>query len=96
MRLVSVGPSSRPSKKLVATFEINGRKKTTHFGARGMADYTITHDPHQRARYRERHQKDLETGDPTRAGLLAWFILWGDSTSRKKNIKAFKRKFRLQ
>ena len=38
----------------MAVFDNNGRKKTTHFGAKGMDDYTITHDANQRDRYRAR------------------------------------------
>ena len=73
----------------------NGRKKTTHFGAAGMDDYTKTHDKDQRERYKTRHAKDLETGDPTRAGLLSYYILWGESTSMKTNIASYKKKFNL-
>ena len=94
MRLVSVVASEKPEKKLVATFEHDGRTKRTHFGAKGMDDYTLTHDKDQRDRYRSRHRKDLK-GDPTAAGELAWHILWGESTSRSANIQAYKRKFNL-
>ena len=80
----------------MATFETDsGRTKTTHFGARGMDDYTLTHNKEQRERYRERHQKDLRTGDPTRAGFLSYWILWGNSTSVAKNLEAYKRKYNL-
>ena len=70
MRLISIKPSTRPGKKLVALFDNDGRSKTVHFGASGMDDYTKTGDKEQRERYRTRHAKDLETGDPTRAGFL--------------------------
>ncbi len=43
----------------------DGKTKTTHFGAAGMDDYTLTKDKEQRKRYRERHKKDLSTKDPT-------------------------------
>jgi hypothetical protein len=82
-------------KKYTAVFEINGRRKTVHFGARGMDDYTITHDKEQRDRYRQRHQKDLHTSDPTRAGYLSYYLLWGNSTSLRANIQAYKRQFHL-
>jgi hypothetical protein len=95
MKLLSLTESTKPDKKLMAVFERDGRKKTTHFGARGMDDYTKTHDKEQRERYRTRHAKDLETADPTRAGFLSYYILWGDSTSRAANIASFKRKFNL-
>ena len=95
MKLLKIGKSDKPDKKLMATFETEGRTKTTHFGSKGMDDYTITKDKEQRDRYRQRHKKDLDTKDPTRAGYLSWYILWGDSTSRQENIKTFKNKFNL-
>ena len=79
----------------MAIFENNGRRKTTHFGAKGMDDYTITNDKEQRARYRQRHKKDLDTKDPTRAGFLSYYLLWGDSTSLQENIRTFKSRFGL-
>jgi hypothetical protein len=60
-----------------------------------MDDYTLTHDKDQRERYRKRHEKDLQTRDPTKPGFLSYYILWGNSTSRQQNIQAFKRKFHL-
>jgi len=96
MKLLELKESTKAGKKLMAVFESdNGRKKTTHFGAAGMDDYTLTKDKEQRDRYRTRHKKDLETGDPTRAGFLSYYILWGDSTSRAANISAYKKRFNL-
>ncbi len=93
---MTIKPSSKPNKKLMAIFtKDNGRTKTTHFGAKGMDDYTKTKDTSQRARYRQRHQKDLQTNDPTRAGFLSYYILWGNSTSRQENIKNYKKRFNL-
>tara|TARA_A100000171_G_C2137265_1_gene151329 strand:- start:3423 stop:3713 length:291 start_codon:yes stop_codon:yes gene_type:complete len=94
---VVIKPSTKPNKKLMAIFtKDNGRTKTTHFGAKGMDDYTITKSKEQRKRYRDRHKKDLQTNDPTRAGFLSYYILWGDSTSRKENIKNYKKRFNLK
>jgi hypothetical protein len=96
MKLQSITESDKPDKKLKAVFlQDNGRTKTTHFGAKGMDDYTKTHDKEQRERYRTRHAKDLQTGDPTRGGYLSMEILWGASTSRAANIAAYKRKHNL-
>jgi hypothetical protein len=96
MKLLSVKPSTKSDKKYMATFENdNGRKKTTHFGASGMDDYTKTHDRAQRDRYRTRHAKDLQTGDATRAGHLSYYLLWGDSTSLQTNVSAYKKRFNL-
>jgi hypothetical protein len=95
MKLVSITESPKTDKKLMAVFDNDGRKKTVHFGAKGMDDYTITKDKEQRERYRTRHAKDLTTKDPSRAGFLSYYILWGDSTSRATNISSYKRRFNL-
>jgi hypothetical protein len=93
MKLVSITKSDRDGKKYKAVFE--DPKKTTHFGQSGADDYTITKNKEQRDRYRERHKKDLKTNDPSRAGYLSMGILWGDSTSLRKNIEDYKRRFKL-
>jgi hypothetical protein len=55
----------------------DGRKKHTDFGAKGMDDYTLTKNKEeQRRHYRQRHEKDLRTGDPTKAGFLSYYLLW--------------------
>ena len=96
MKLVSITPSDKPDKKYVAKFQTDsGRSKSVHFGAAGMDDYTKTKDKEQRERYRTRHAKDLTTNDPTKAGYLSYYILWGDSTNLQTNIKAYKNKFNL-
>jgi hypothetical protein len=93
---VVIKKSDKAGKKLMATFtKDNGRTKTTYFGSAGMDDYTLTKDKEQRARYRQRHKKDLQTKDPTRAGYLSYYILWGDSTSRQENIRSYKKRFNL-
>ncbi len=93
MKIV-VSNSTNKDKKLMAQFFDGDKKiKTTHFGAKGMDDYTLTGDKKAREKYRVRHKKDLDTKDPTRAGYLSYYILWGDSTSRDKNIKDYKKRF---
>ena len=91
-----ISNSDNKNKKLKAVFtDKDGKTTTTHFGAKGMDDYTITKDKKQRTQYRRRHKKDLKTGDYKRAGYLSYYILWGDSTSRKINIDSYKRRFKL-
>lgn len=95
-KLVKLKPSHLAEKKYDAVFETDaGRTKTVPFGAAGMDDYTITHDKEQRERYRTRHKKDLATGDPTRPGLLSYYILWGQSTSIMSNLAAYRKKYNL-
>lgn len=94
VKLLRITTSTAPGKKYTAEFDLDGRKtKYVHFGAVGMDDYTITHDKAQRARYRSRHAKDLETFDPLSPGYLSYYILWGNSTDLQKNARAYKRFF---
>jgi hypothetical protein len=96
MKLIKLEKMKIGPKKYKATFKLdNGKTKSTSFGAFGMNDYTLTGDKEARTRYRKRHAKDLKTKDPTRAGYLSYYILWGDSTSVQKNLKDYKKRFNL-
>ena len=89
--------STKPDKKYMAIFTFpDGKKKTTHFGAAGMTDYLLSKDKERRSRYKTRHRKDLKTGDPTRAGYLSFYLLWGESASIRKNISAYKKRFNFK
>jgi len=100
MQLISIKPSTKADKKLMATFlseagnNKGSRNKTIHFGAKGMDDYTLKKDTEQRRLYRQRHRGD-RINIPDTAGSLSWHILWGDSTSKRENINSFKKKFNL-
>ena len=93
MKLLTIQPSTKADKKMMAMFENNGRKKTIHFGSYGMDDYTITKDKEQRERYITRHRANEDWNKPDSAGALSRWILWGDSTSIHKNIADFKKRF---
>ena len=80
--------------KYTAVFELdNGREKKVSFGQKGADDYTITKDKEQRKRYLDRHRKRENWNNPESAGALSRWILWGPSTSRRDNIKSFKKRF---
>lgn len=95
-KLISITNSSKPNKKLMAKFKNKktGRESVTHFGARGMDDYTKTKDKAQRDRYRNRHKGDNLTNARS-PGALSWYVLWGNSTSKRDNIASYKRRFGL-
>ena len=94
MKSVIIKASTKPEKKLMAVFtRDNGSKKTTHFGSAGMDDYTKTKNKEQRKRYLDRHRKNEKWNQPETAGALSRWILWGNSTSRRENISAFKKRF---
>ena len=91
-----VSKSNRKGKKFKAVFTYDdGKTKTTHFGAKGMEDYTTHKEKERRARYRKRHKKDLKTKDYTRAGYLSYYILWGDETNITDAVKSYKKRFKL-
>jgi hypothetical protein len=95
MKLVHIRSSTKPTKKLMAVFDINGKKKTVHFGQKGADDYTITKNVNQRDHYLMRHRNHEDWNKPDTAGALSRWILWGPTISLEYNIDAFKSRFHL-
>ena len=93
IKLKSIKKSSKKDKKLMATFETNGRTKVIHFGFNNNTknDYTKHHDIKRRNRYIFRHNKDTKTGDPSRAGYLSLYVLW-NKPSLQASIADYKRR----
>lgn len=88
----------KTKKRFTAIFRLHkGGKviKITHFGQRGGKTYIDEGDKTKRKNFRARHKRDLETKDFKRAGYLAYYLLWGDNTTLKKNIEDYKKKFNL-
>ena len=96
-KLIQIRKAENKKHKWTAIFQDMDTKsvKRTNFGAAGYEDYTIHKDKSRRESYRKRHKKDLNTNDPTRAGYLSFYILWGDSTSMEQNIKIYRKKFKV-
>lgn len=82
-------------KRYRAVFEDKGRMKHTDFGDPHMENYTIHHDKIRREAYLQRHSARENWNDPTSAGALSRWLLWGNSTSLLANIDQFKKKFNL-
>jgi len=92
---VEIKPSTNQDKKLMAIFYDEGRKvKTTHFGAKGMSDYTIHKDDERKERYLNRHRKRENWDDYMTAGSLSRWILWNKPTLTS-SISDYKRRFKL-
>lgn len=94
---VEIKNSPSKDKKHVAIFyDKEGKKvKTTHFGAKGMSDYTINKDPERKKRYIDRHRAREDWTDPRSAGALSRYILW-EYTSKPRAIKEFGKRFNLK
>lgn len=101
MKLISIVKSPRPGKKWRATFAHDGHGTTTgtttfhtDFGSTGYKDYTQSKDEARAILYRERHKKDLDTNNPTRAGYLSYYILWS-GPNFEENVRKYKKMFHL-
>jgi len=103
MWLLNIKKSDKPEKKLMALFckckvknECKGSNhKTVHFGQKGSSTYLDHKDKDKREAYIARHKVNEDWNDPTTAGALSRFILWGPFTTISKNIEYYKKKFKL-
>jgi hypothetical protein len=95
VKLQSFGPSTNADKKyMVVLLKPDGRKKTIHFGAKGMDDFTKTGDVEQKSRYIQRHKDRENWNDPLTAGFWAKHILW-NKTSVQSSLADTKIQFNL-
>jgi len=95
VKLQSFGPSTNADKKyMVVLLKPDGRKKTIHFGAKGMDDFTKTGDVEQKSRYIQRHKDKENWNDPLTAGFWAKHILWNKATVQS-SLADTKRQFNL-
>lgn len=88
VKKVKIQPSKREDKKLVAIFYTDDGKKvkTTHFGAKGMSDFTKHGDPERKNKYIKRHKARENFEDFLTAGSLSRYVLW-----EKKDLEASKK-----
>lgn len=81
----------------MATFEVDGRERTTHFGQAGARDFTshpaAVREARKRA-YDSRHRPTENWSDPTSAGALSKYILW-NKPSVSASLADYKRRFNL-
>lgn len=97
IKFLGISRSTNPDKKYMARFEVDGRERTTHFGAAGMKDYLSHPKAIREARkkaYDSRHRANENWSDPTSAGALAKYILW-NKTSLDASMADYRRRFNL-
>ena len=94
LRRIEVSPMTGKKFRAIFYDKETDKVKHTDFGASGYDDYTKTHDKEQRERYRERHKKDLDTDDPTRAGFLSYYLLWNKPTLAE-SVRKYKKMFSM-
>tara|TARA_R110000868_G_scaffold8848_1_gene45134 strand:- start:153 stop:464 length:312 start_codon:yes stop_codon:yes gene_type:complete len=71
--------------------------KITDFGLKNfkLGTYIDHGSKKSRSAYRARHKSDLLTKDYKRAGFLSMGLLWGEHTDLNKNLKDYKKKYKL-
>jgi hypothetical protein len=97
VKLLSVSPSSDPEKKLDVKLETDsGREKLIRVGARGMDDFTKTHDQEQKERYIRRHaaREDWRLSGVLSSGFWAKHLLW-NKPSLRASIADTRNRFNL-
>ena len=89
-RLVELTNSNSGNKRFAAKFinEKTNKRKTVNFGDKRYENYTMHHDKKRRSQYHMRHETYL-TADRTTAATLSFWVLWGSSTSLKRNLKFY-------
>lgn len=70
------------------------KKKTIHFGAYNMDDFTLTKNEEQKQRYIKRHQANEKWNNPLSAGFWSRWILWNLPTV-KASLKYVKQHYNL-
>jgi len=88
--LIHFGKSPREGKKYIMRFE--NPKATIHFGSDVSTTYVEGADRIKRENYIKRHRVN-EDWSTINAGSASRYILWGDSTNIKKNLKDFIKRF---
>tara|TARA_R110000782_G_scaffold139752_3_gene232244 strand:+ start:103 stop:399 length:297 start_codon:yes stop_codon:yes gene_type:complete len=84
--------NSERDKKFKAELRGDKVKKTLHFGAKGMSDFTKHKDNKRKVRYLARHRVRENWKVPDTAGSLSRWILWNKDTieaSKKDYAKRF-------
>jgi len=96
MKEVKISPAKDAKHKYTAIFFDDGRKvKTTHFGYKGMSDFTKHKDPSRKSDYIRRHKSKESWDNYMSAGALSRWILWNKPTL-SESIQSYLRKFHLK
>ena len=95
MRVV-IKKSTNKDKKMMAIFYDEERKiKTSHFGASGYTDYTLSKDEKKKQLYLDRHRTNENWNDYMTPGSLSRYVLWNKKTL-SASIADYKKKFNLK
>ena len=102
MKLLSIKPSERATKKYVATFCLcdgetkccDKERKRVHFGQKESSTYIDHKDDKKKDAYIARHKVNENFNNPLSSGSLSRYILW-NRTTLSASIADFKKRFNL-
>lgn len=102
MKLLSIKPSDRPTKKYTATFCMcegptkccDKERKKVHFGYAGSQTFLDHNDEKKKDAYIARHKVKENFNNPMSAAALARWINW-NKTTLSASIADFKKRFNL-
>lgn len=102
MKLLSIKPSERATKKYMATFCLcdgetkccDKERKRVHFGQKGSSTYIDHKDDKKKDAYIARHKVNENFNNPLSSGSLSRYILW-NRTTLSASIADFKKRFNL-
>lgn len=92
MKLLSIKPSYRATKKLMATFSIDDATKVIHFGSLGSETFLDHKDELKKINYLKRHAVREDWSNPLTPGSLSRWILWNKPTY-EASLADFKKRF---
>ncbi len=96
---VEIKQEPKSNKRMVAYFynDLGKKIKTVRFGSDNGSTFIDHEDSKIKKNWLARHSKikGIDYSNPLKPSTLSKDILWGDSTSLKKNIDSFKKKFDL-
>ena len=93
---VQLTPSTQEGKKYTAVFydENRNKVKTTHFGATGYTDFTLSGDENKKTNYLSRHGKENWNDYMSAGSLSRWILL--NYKIKSKSYNDYIKKFNLK
>lgn len=85
IEFISLTKSTKPDKKLKATFKVDGKRKVVHFGSKTSKTFLDHRDNQKKKNFRARHHKNIIKfiDDPFAPMTLSNILLWNKKTLKE-------------
>jgi hypothetical protein len=94
IKLLKISPSDKATKKYDAIFNVDGKRRTVSFGAKGYSDFIHHKNEARKNAYLSRHKTTENWNNPITPGSLSRWILWNKPTL-KESVSDYVRRFNL-